>query len=153
LQIVRYLKEQWTALLTIGVLVSLNTVELDAARAALPASLTTEVERYENLGPPMVLRRAAPPRRAVRVHPIDADADPFDYIALCESSGNPSLDTGNGFYGAFQFALATWRSLGLEGKPSDYSYEEQKAAAMKLQALRGWGQWPACARKYGLVKD
>jgi hypothetical protein len=51
------------------------------------------------------------------VHPIDADADPFDYIALCESSGNPSLDTGNGFYGAFQFALATWRSLGLEGKP------------------------------------
>ncbi|MDO4665089.1 MAG: transglycosylase family protein [Actinomycetaceae bacterium] len=72
-------------------------------------------------------------------------------LAQCESGGNPATNTGNGFYGMYQFTLPTWRSLGGSGLPSDASAEEQTKRAQTLQQRAGWGQWPACARKLGLL--
>lgn len=72
-------------------------------------------------------------------------------LAQCESGGNPSTNTGNGFYGMYQFTLSTWQGLGGSGLPSQASAAEQTALAQKLQARSGWGQWPACARKLGLL--
>ena len=69
----------------------------------------------------------------------------------CESDGNYGDDTGNGYYGAYQFTLGTWRSLGLGGLPSQASPAEQDQAAQQLQARRGWGQWPSCSRRLGLT--
>jgi len=71
-------------------------------------------------------------------------------LAKCESGGNPRTNTGNGYYGLYQFSLSTWRSLGGTGLPSDASAAEQTRIAQKLQARSGWGQWPACSRKLGL---
>ncbi|HLG68004.1 MAG TPA: transglycosylase family protein [Acidimicrobiales bacterium] len=68
----------------------------------------------------------------------------------CESGGNYADDTGNGFYGAYQFSLGTWQSLGYSGLPSDAPPSVQDAAARQLQARSGWGQWPACSAKLGL---
>jgi len=68
----------------------------------------------------------------------------------CESGGNYSADTGNGFYGAYQFTQQTWTDLGFPGSPSQASPAMQDAAAEKLQASAGWGQWPACAAALGL---
>ena len=76
--------------------------------------------------------------------------DVWASLADCESGGNAATNTGNGYYGAFQFSLPTWRSVGETGLPSDYSYSHQRAAAQRLQARSGWGQWPACSRKLGL---
>lgn len=72
-------------------------------------------------------------------------------LAQCESGGNPSTNTGNGYYGLYQFSLATWRSLGGSGLPSENSAAEQTRIAQILQARSGWGQWPACAAKLGLL--
>jgi len=69
----------------------------------------------------------------------------------CESGGDYSADTGNGYYGAYQFALATWEGLGFSGLPSNASPAEQDQAAQELQARSGWGQWPACAAELGLT--
>ncbi|EFQ83768.1 Transglycosylase-like domain protein [Aeromicrobium marinum DSM 15272] len=75
----------------------------------------------------------------------------WDRLAQCESGGNWATNTGNGYYGGVQFSLPTWRSMGGSGLPSEASREEQIQRASALQARSGWGQWPSCARKLGLL--
>jgi hypothetical protein len=81
-----------------------------------------------------------------------ASASESDLAKLrsCESGGNYRANTGNGYYGAYQFALSTWRGLGYGGRPDQASPATQDAAVRQLQARSGWGQWPACSRRYGL---
>jgi resuscitation-promoting factor RpfB len=74
----------------------------------------------------------------------------WDKLAQCESGGNWSINTGNGYYGGLQFSLSTWRAYGGSGMPHQNSREEQIAIAKKLQADAGWGAWPACSSKLGL---
>jgi hypothetical protein len=74
----------------------------------------------------------------------------WDRLAQCESGGNWSINTGNGYYGGLQFSLSTWRAYGGSGYPHQNSRAQQIAIAQKLQAAAGWGQWPACSRKLGL---
>jgi resuscitation-promoting factor RpfB len=74
----------------------------------------------------------------------------WDKLAECESGGNWSINTGNGYYGGLQFSLSTWRAYGGSGMPHEASREEQIAIAKKLQADAGWGSWPACSSKLGL---
>ena len=76
--------------------------------------------------------------------------DVWGRLAQCESGGNPKTNTGNGFYGMYQFTLSTWQSLGGTGYPHEADAATQTAMAKKLQAQAGWGQWPACADKLGL---
>ena len=76
--------------------------------------------------------------------------DVWGKLAQCESGGNPQTNTGNGFYGMYQFTLETWQSLGGTGYPHEADAATQTAMAKKLQAQAGWGQWPGCADKLGL---
>jgi hypothetical protein len=71
-------------------------------------------------------------------------------LRMCESDGDYSINTGNGFYGAYQFALSAWLGLGFTGLPSAAPPAVQDRAAQELQARSGWGQWPACSAKLGL---
>ena len=75
---------------------------------------------------------------------------PWDALAQCESGGNWSINTGNGYYGGLQFALTSWRAVGGTGYPHQHSREEQIRRGIALQRIQGWGAWPACARKLGL---
>jgi peptidoglycan hydrolase CwlO-like protein len=68
----------------------------------------------------------------------------------CESSDNYAENTGNGYYGAYQFSEQTWTDLGFPGRPDLESHQMQDQAAMELQARSGWGQWPACSAALGL---
>jgi len=73
-------------------------------------------------------------------------------LAQCESGGNPSIVSANGlYYGLYQFSLGTWAAVGGSGLPSQASPAEQTMRAQILQARAGWGQWPACAAKLGLL--
>ena len=76
--------------------------------------------------------------------------DVWAQLAQCESGGNPATNTGNGFYGMYQFTLETWQALGGTGYPHEADAATQTAMAKKLQAQAGWGQWPGCADKLGL---
>jgi peptidoglycan hydrolase-like protein with peptidoglycan-binding domain len=71
-------------------------------------------------------------------------------LRQCESGGNYSTNTGNGYGGAYQFSQSTWSAIGMSGSPSSASPAQQDAAAQRLQAQSGWGQWPACSAKLGL---
>ncbi len=77
--------------------------------------------------------------------------DVWAQLAQCESGGNPTTNTGNGYYGLYQFSLPTWQAMGGSGLPSEASAAEQTQRAQALQARSGWGQWPACAAKLGLL--
>jgi hypothetical protein len=79
-----------------------------------------------------------------------ASGSVWDKIAQCESGGNWSINTGNGYYGGLQFSLSTWRAYGGSGMPHKASREEQIRIAKKVQASDGWGAWPACTAKLGL---
>ncbi len=75
---------------------------------------------------------------------------PWDALAQCESGGDWTLNTGNGYYGGLQFGLTSWRGVGGTGYPHQHSAAEQIARAERLQALQGWGAWPSCSRQIGL---
>lgn len=77
-------------------------------------------------------------------------ASAFAALRNCESSGDYQDDTGNGYYGAYQFALSTWLGLGESGLPSQAPPSVQDEAAYKLYREDGWGPWPACSAILGL---
>jgi LysM repeat protein len=66
----------------------------------------------------------------------------FARIRQLESGGNYAINTGNGYYGAYQFDLQTWRGVGGSGLPSDASPEEQDMRAQMLYQRRGCNPWP-----------
>jgi hypothetical protein len=74
----------------------------------------------------------------------------WDKLARCESGGNWSINTGNGYYGGLQFSLGSWRAVGGHGYPHRASRAEQIRKGRRLKARQGWGAWPSCSRKLGL---
>lgn len=93
----------------------------------------------------------AAPKRITSSAPVVASGSVWDRLAQCESGGNWSINTGNGYYGGLQFMLSTWQAVGGSGYPHQNSREEQIYRAEILLARSGWGQWPACAAKLGLL--
>ncbi|MBL7501350.1 transglycosylase family protein [Frankia sp. CNm7] len=91
---------------------------------------------------------------AVTAAPAHA-ATPEDFAKLrqCESGGNYAINTGNGYYGAYQFDKRTWQGLGYSGLPHEAAPAVQDEAAYRLYNSRGWSPWPACARKLGLTNN
>ncbi len=85
-----------------------------------------------------------------------AAADPsrsaWAALRQCESTNTYDIDTGNGYYGAYQFDLSTWRSVGGSGSPADASPAEQDYRALYLYRMRGWSPW-SCASIVGLSED
>jgi len=75
----------------------------------------------------------------------------WDDLAKCESGGNWSINTGNGYYGGLQFDLGTWRGVGGSGYPHQASREEQIHRATILRDRNGgYGAWPSCSSQLGL---
>jgi resuscitation-promoting factor RpfB len=96
---------------------------------------------------------SSPPASSKPAPPISDEAI-WDALAQCESGGNWSINTGNGYYGGLQFSASTWRSVGgtqYAPLPHQATREQQIAAAIVLRdRTGGYGSWPACSRKLGL---
>ena len=68
-------------------------------------------------------------------------------IAACESGGNWSANTGNGFYGGLQFTQGTWDAYGggqYAASANLASESQQIAVAERVLAGQGIGAWPVC---------
>lgn len=88
-------------------------------------------------------RSASTPR--VSYAPPAGVAGNWAQIAQCESGGNWSINTGNGYYGGLQFTQQTWVGAGgLNYAPrADLATPEQQIAiASKLSP----SNWPVCSR-------
>ena len=79
----------------------------------------------------------------------------WDAVAQCESSGNWSINTGDGYYGGLQFSASTWKAFGGHQYASNAhlaTKAQQIAIAQKTLAVQGPGAWPTCSKKAGLTK-
>ncbi|AXK45659.1 transglycosylase family protein [Brachybacterium saurashtrense] len=71
----------------------------------------------------------------------------WDEVAACESGGDWSINTGNGYYGGLQFSQSSWEAAGglqYAERADLASKSEQIAAAETLLSMQGAGAWPNC---------
>ncbi|MEY9812524.1 transglycosylase family protein [Streptomyces albogriseolus] len=76
-----------------------------------------------------------------------ATASEWDAVAQCESGGNWSINTGNGYYGGLQFSASTWAAYGgtqYAATADQATKAQQIEIAEKVLAGQGKGAWPVC---------
>lgn len=145
----------------------LRSAELTTSMSGSLAQDRLEAEARHEAGNAVVALGERPPatRRALRQRvsregdrsrpsqpppPLIVPGAPDDVWAKlrrCEAGGDYRRNSGNGYYGAYQFSASTWRSLGYPGWPHQAPPAVQDDAARRLQQRSGWGQWPACSRR------
>lgn len=125
------------------VLVPLKKIqEADRLKAVEDARVAAEAQR---------LQQHAQAPKSVPAAPIAVSGnDVWARLRQCEAGGNYAINTGNGYYGAYQYDLGTWANYGGFRYPSDAPPNVQDQKARETQAARGWSPWPACKRKLGL---
>ena len=84
-----------------------------------------------------------------------ASVSTWDKVAQCESTGNWSINSGNGFHGGLQFTSSTWAAFGgtaFAPQADQATKAQQIAIGEKVLASQGPGAWPVCSVKAGLTK-
>jgi hypothetical protein len=110
---------------------------LDAAEARLAQARTVvKVARVHARADELIARNG-------RVEP---SPEQWAQVRECESLDDYAINTGNGFFGAYQFELETWIGVGGAGLPNHALPEEQDARARLLYGMRGAQPWPLCGR-------
>jgi hypothetical protein len=109
-----------------------------AARAATPAPSSAAATASAPASAPATASPSALP---------SAGGANWAAIAACESGGNWSANTGNGFYGGLQFTQGTWDAYGggqYAASANQASEAQQIAVAERVLAGQGIGAWPVC---------
>lgn len=80
----------------------------------------------------------------------------WNRVAHCESRGDWSINTGNGYYGGLQFSLQSWRYAGghqYAAFPHHAAPAEQIAVAERLLQTPPYVRhWPVCGPRAGLQR-
>lgn len=76
-----------------------------------------------------------------------ATGDAWYKLRLCESGNVYTKNTGNGYYGAYQYNLSTWNNYGGFARPDLAPAAVQDAKAQADHARRGFSPWPACSKR------
>jgi Transglycosylase-like domain len=79
----------------------------------------------------------------------ETPAHDWTAVARCESGGNWSINTGNGYYGGLQFDESTWNAYGgaaFAPRADLATRDQQIAVAERVLARQGAGAWPVCGR-------
>jgi hypothetical protein len=123
-------------------------------RGAEPDDVAERIEAQlgSGVGGVEVLADPRPAREVTSAQAQNAETV-WDLLAMCESSGDWHINTGNGYYGGLQFLPESWWMVGGTGMPHEASREEQIHRAELLLALQGWEAWPACSLKLGLREE
>ncbi|WP_262698995.1 MULTISPECIES: transglycosylase family protein [Streptomyces] len=78
-----------------------------------------------------------------------ATTSQWDQVAQCESGGNWSINTGNGYFGGLQFSSSTWAAYGgtAYAPTADKAGKAQQIQiAEKVLGSQGKGAWPVCGK-------
>ena len=115
------------------------------ARAAMAATTAGSAPAAASASAPQA--EPAAPVQATPAAPASSGGANWSAIAACESGGNWSANTGNGFYGGLQFTQQTWLAYGggqYAASANLASPAEQIAVAQRVLAAQGIGAWPVC---------
>jgi nucleoid-associated protein YgaU len=101
------------------------------------------------------LSRTLPPEKPKRAAPQRFARQPsvWDDLAMCESSGDWHINTGNDYYGGVQFWQPTWELFGglKYARRADLATPSQQIdIAEAVLRVQGWDAWPVCSRHLGL---
>lgn len=80
----------------------------------------------------------------------------WDKVAMCETGGLWSADTGNGFFGGLAITQTTWDEFGggeYAARPDLASRSQQIAVAERILTDLGPDAWPGCEKQTGLLTD
>ncbi len=124
-------------------------------KAPAPAPTRTAAPAPQRTSAPAPTRTASPaPRRTSAPSQASAPTSGvWQALAQCESGGNWSINTGNGYYGGLQFSASSWAAAGgtrYAALPHLATPAQQIATAEVLRSNGGWGHWPACSSRLGL---
>jgi hypothetical protein len=125
----------------------------DVLRLDVPSHVEAPAQSETEAAPAEAPAPAPAPDPAPAPEPAPASqsgSGVWDQLAQCESGGDWSINTGNGYYGGLQFSQSSWEAAGGSGNPADASREEQIRVAENLLDMQGWGAWPACSSQLGL---
>lgn len=75
-------------------------------------------------------------------------AEALARLRSCE--GSYTSNTGNGYYGAYQYDVSTWGNYKGYKYASDAPASVQDERAWQTYQARGWQPWPSCKVKMGL---
>lgn len=142
-----------TILTALGYFTSLGTREPATLSVGVSTSRVEDDIRPKRIVPrpePTVKRASRHRHMAQSEHGL-TDSSVWYRLGQCESSNDPTANTGNGYYGLYQFDLSSWHSAGGQGYPHNASRAEQLKRAKIWKEKTGWYSWPACARKLGLL--
>ena len=92
------------------------------------------------------------PRVVVEGTKVDGFSGSFEaaLARLRGCEGSYSSNTGNGYYGAYQFSSGTWGGYGGYSNASEAPPAVQDQKAFETYQARGWSPWPACSSSLGL---
>ena len=127
------------------------TLKPTLAPTLIPSPIPTKIPLPTLTPTPTSAPAWQSPLGGAKLDPKSPDNDlVWENIAACETNGNWSSDTGNGYFGGLQFSQGAWNSVGGSGNPAQASKDEQITRGKMLKNLRGWGVWGACAQRLGL---
>lgn len=122
---------------------NIETEVIEPLRAAQAAKVQAEA----------AARAAAEAQAAASAQPVAQPqigantGDNWYKLRLCESGNDYAKNTGNGYYGAYQYSLSTWNNYGGFARPDLAPAAVQDAKAQADYARRGWSPWPACSKR------
>lgn len=122
----------------------------EARLAAIKAQEQSEALQRAEAAKARIVPKPAP--KSIQTATNSSNMGVWDRLSLCESGGRWDYNGSSGFDGGLQFSPATWNAM-----QTGYAFawqaprEVQIAAGQRLVARSGWGQFPACARKLGLL--
>lgn len=94
--------------------------------------------------------------RGSKVDPVTSNAEILRKLRQCEAGGDYQRNSGNGYYGAYQFSIGTWNKYNTGYARADLAPPDVQDAITirnaKASAGGFWSQWPACSVKLGLPK-
>lgn len=98
----------------------------------------------------------APAQRTYSTSVPQASGSPASGVWACianhESGGNPSTNSGNGYYGMYQDTQSSWVAgggLAYAPRADMASAAAQTAVNQRIQAQQGWAAWPVTSAMCG----
>lgn len=143
------------ALVTVGALSAVAPASAAPAPAAAPAQVGVQVAAAPAASRALPVRQRYVRKyrlkgwelRQIRKSKRWAETPKARSVRQCESGDRYRINTGNGYYGAWQFAAGTWLGVG-GGRYAQRAHQAPKFAqdhmAWRLWTRQGWGPW-SCA--------
>lgn len=125
---------------------------LARAQALAAAKASADAAARDAAARPVVSTQVgATSATSARVGIAPATPENMQALRMCEAGNIYSRNSGNGFYGAYQFDIGTWGGWGGYARADLAPAAVQDQKFLETYSRRGWAPWPSCSRKLGLM--